>query len=78
MGGEVVGINTETFDGNQDAIKEAAAVLESQGAKSVSYRSRGLGDVYKRQVRNTAIFPLTLLPLQESMLPILWHFRPQS
>lgn len=33
MGGEVVGINTETFDGNQDAIKEAAAVLKSQGAK---------------------------------------------
>ncbi len=31
MGGEVVGINTETFDGNEDAIKEAAAVLESQG-----------------------------------------------
>ena len=24
MGGEVVGINTETFDGNEDAIKEAA------------------------------------------------------
>lgn len=31
MGGEVIGINTETFDGNEDAIKEAAAVLESQG-----------------------------------------------
>ena len=25
MGGEVVGINTETFDGNEDAIKEAAS-----------------------------------------------------
>ena len=59
MGGEVVGINTETFDGNQDAIKEAAAVLEAR-------------------VRNTAIFPLILLPRQESMLPILWHFLPQS
>ena len=33
MGGEVVGINTETFDGNEDAIKEAAAILDSQGAK---------------------------------------------
>ena len=33
MGGEVVGINTETFDANKDAIKEAASVLESQGAK---------------------------------------------
>ncbi len=59
MGGEVVGINTETFDGNQDAIKKQQRFL-------------------KARVRNTAIFPLTLLPLQESMLPILWHFRPQS
>ena len=33
MGGEVIGINTETFDGNEAAMKEAAAVLESQGAK---------------------------------------------
>ena len=33
MGGEVVGINTETFDGNEDAIKEDAAILDSQGAK---------------------------------------------
>ena len=33
MGGEVVGINTETFDGNEDAIKEAAAILDNQGAK---------------------------------------------
>ena len=33
MGGEVIGINTETFDGNETAMKEAAAVLESQGAK---------------------------------------------
>ena len=32
MGGEVVGINTETFDGNEDAIKEAKEILESQGA----------------------------------------------
>ena len=33
MGGEVVGINTETFDGNEAAIDEAASILESQGAK---------------------------------------------
>ncbi len=32
-GGEVVGINTETFNGNKTAIKEASAILESQGAK---------------------------------------------
>ena len=33
MGGEVVGINTETFDGNKTAIKEAKTILENQGAK---------------------------------------------
>ena len=33
MGGEVIGINTETFDENKSAIKEAASILESQGAK---------------------------------------------
>ena len=33
MGGEVVGINTETFDGNKTAIKEAKTLLKSQGAK---------------------------------------------
>ena len=33
MGGEVVGINTETFDGNKTAIKEAKTILEKQGAK---------------------------------------------
>ena len=33
MGGEIVGINTETFDGNEAAIQEASAILESQGAK---------------------------------------------
>ena len=33
MGGEVVGINTETFDGNEAAIQEASAILENQGAK---------------------------------------------
>ena len=28
MGGEIVGINTETFNGNKTAIKEASAILE--------------------------------------------------
>ncbi len=32
MGGEVVGINTETFDSNESAIEDAKKVLESQGA----------------------------------------------
>ena len=32
MGGEVIGINTETFDDNEAAIEEATKILESQGA----------------------------------------------
>ena len=33
MGGEVVGVNTDTFDGKEATIKEAKKILESQGAK---------------------------------------------
>ena len=33
MGGEVVGVNTDTFDGKESTIKEAKKILESQGAK---------------------------------------------
>ncbi len=36
MGGEVVGINTDTLDDNQDGIKEAKDILKSQG---VSYKT---------------------------------------
>ena len=32
MGGEVVGINTDTLDDNQDGIKEAKEILKAQGA----------------------------------------------
>lgn len=32
MGGEVVGINTDTLDNNQDGIKEAQDILKAQGA----------------------------------------------
>lgn len=39
MGGEVVGINTETFDGNEAAIQEASAILERQGAKYRTFPS---------------------------------------
>ena len=43
MGGEVVGINTETFDSNESAIEDAKKVLESQGATyrnlSIAYDS---------------------------------------
>ena len=31
MGGEVVGINTDTLDDNQDGIKEAKEILKAQG-----------------------------------------------
>lgn len=30
MGGEVVGVNTDTFDGKEATIKEAKKILESQ------------------------------------------------
>lgn len=33
MGGQVIGVNTETFDGNETAIEEAKGILESQGAE---------------------------------------------
>ena len=60
MGGEVVGINTETFDGNQDAIKEAAAVLESQGAKyrNLSIDSASAAGKYASDIM---AFPTTIL-----------------
>ena len=32
MGGEVVGINTDTFDDNQDGIKDAKEILKAKGA----------------------------------------------
>ena len=60
MGGEVVGINTETFDGNQDAIKEAAAVLKSQGAKyrNLSIDSASAAGKYASDIM---AFPTTIL-----------------
>ena len=60
MGGEVVGINTETFDGNESAIKEAKKVLKSQGAK---YRNLSLtsdSDAGK-YASNIMAFPTTIL-----------------
>ena len=60
MGGEVIGINTETFDGNEDAIKEAASVLESQGA---AYRNLSLDSDSDAGKYASAImaFPTTIL-----------------
>ncbi len=60
MGGEVIGINTETFDGNEAAIKEAAAVLESQGAKyrNISIDSSSDAGKYASDIM---AFPTTIL-----------------
>ena len=60
MGGEVVGINTETFDANKDAIKEAASVLESQGAK---YRNLSIDSdsATGKYASDIMAFPTTIL-----------------
>ena len=60
MGGEVVGINTETFDGNEDAIAEAKQILESQGAKyrTLSVASDSAAGKYASSIM---AFPTTIL-----------------
>ena len=60
MGGEAVGINTETFDANKDAIKEAASILESQGAKyrNLSIDSDSAAGKYASDIM---AFPTTIL-----------------
>lgn len=60
MGGEVVGINTETFDDNQSAIEEAKSILESQGA---SYRNLSLvsDSAAGKYASDIMAFPTTIL-----------------
>ena len=60
MGGEVVGINTETFDGNEAAMKEAASILESQGAK---YRNLSIDSSSEagKYASDIMAFPTTVL-----------------
>lgn len=60
MGGEVIGINTETFDGNEAAMKEAAAVLESQGAKYRNISIDSASDAGK-YASDIMAFPTTIL-----------------
>lgn len=60
MGGEVIGINTETFDGNEDAIKEAKAVLESQGAGYRNFQIDSASDT-GRYASDIMAFPTTIL-----------------
>lgn len=60
MGGEVIGINTETFDGNEAAIKDAASILESQGAayRNLSIDSDSDAGKYAADIM---AFPTTIL-----------------
>ena len=60
MGGEVIGINTETFDNNEAAMKEAAAVLESQGAKYRNISIDSASDAGK-YASDIMAFPTTIL-----------------
>ena len=60
MGGEVIGINTETFDGNEDAIKEAKAVLESQGTGYRNFSIDSASDT-GRYASDIMAFPTTIL-----------------
>ena len=60
MGGEVVGINVDTLDDNQDGIKEAKEILESQGAsyKNLTFASDSAAGKYARTIM---AFPTTVL-----------------
>lgn len=60
MGGEVIGINTETFDGNEAAIDEATSILESQGAK---YRNLSIDSSSEagKYASDIMAFPTTIL-----------------
>ena len=51
MGGEVVGINTDTLDDNQDGIKEAKEILKAKGAsyKNLTFDSDSTVGKYDRK-----------------------------
>ena len=60
MGGEVVGVNTDTFDGKESTIQEAKKILESQGAKYRKYALDANSDAGKYASEIMA-FPTTIL-----------------
>ena len=60
IGGEVIGINTETFDGNEAAMKEASSILESQGAKYRNFSIDSDSDAGK-YASDIMAFPTTIL-----------------
>ena len=60
MGGEVVGINTDTFDNNKTTIKEAEAILKKQGAKYRNLSIDSTSDAGK-SASDIMAFPTTIL-----------------
>lgn len=60
MGGEVVGVNTDTFDGKESTIKEAKKILESQGVKYRNFTLDANSDAGKYASEIMA-FPTTIL-----------------
>ena len=60
MGGEVVGANTDTFDGKESTIKEAKKILESQGVKYRNFALDANSDAGKYASEIMA-FPTTIL-----------------
>ena len=60
MGGEVVGINTDTLDNNEAGIKEAKEILKTQGAsyKNLTFDSNSTVGKY---AGNIMAFPTTVL-----------------
>ena len=60
MGGEVVGINTDTLDNNEDGIKEAQEILKAQGAsyKNLTVASDSAIGKYASSIM---AFPTTVL-----------------
>ena len=60
MGGEVVGINTDTLDNNEAGIKEAKEILKAQGAsyKNLTFDSNSTVGEY---AGNIMAFPTTVL-----------------
>ena len=60
MGGEVVGVNTDTFDGKESTIKEAKKILESQGVKYRNFALDANSDAGKYASEIMA-FPTTII-----------------